>query len=96
MALGKKTGGRQRGVPNKATAEIKSVAQKHGPEAVRVLVSIMKNAKAAAPARVAAAKELLDRAYGKPPQSHTGEGGGPIQHRHVTFGGRYKPQEPPA
>ena len=38
---------------------------------------------APAAARVAAAKELLDRAHGKAPQAHTGEGGtGPIRQVH--------------
>lgn len=64
MALGKKTGGRKAGVPNKATAEIKAVAQKHGPAAIRELVRLMTEAESDA-ARVAAIKELLDRAYGK-------------------------------
>lgn len=57
--------GRPKGVPNKATAEIKALAQVHGPEAIDVLVSIMKAADQPPPARVAAARELLDRGYGK-------------------------------
>lgn len=64
MALGKKTGGRKAGVPNKATAEIKAVAQKHGKTAIQELVRLMKEAESES-ARVAAIKELLDRAYGK-------------------------------
>lgn len=64
MALGKKTGGRKAGVPNKATAEIKAVAQKHGPAAIQELVRLMREAESES-ARVGAIKELLDRAYGK-------------------------------
>lgn len=64
MALGKKTGGRKAGVPNKATAEIKAVAQKHGPQAIQELVRLMREAESES-ARVSAIKELLDRAYGK-------------------------------
>jgi hypothetical protein len=77
MAIGRKTGGRVKGVPNKATRDIKALAQKHTPEALKTLASIMKASESDA-ARVAAAKELLDRGYGKAPQAHTGEGGGPV------------------
>lgn len=77
MATGRKTGGRVKGVPNKATRDIKALAQKHTPEALKTLVSIMKASDSDA-ARVAASKELLDRAYGKPAQAVTGEGGGPV------------------
>ncbi|OMG85403.1 hypothetical protein [Achromobacter xylosoxidans] len=72
---GERRGGRKKGVPNKATAEIKALAQQHGPEAIATLVSIMKATKQPPAARVAAAKELLDRAYGKSVQPI--EGGDP-------------------
>ncbi|MGZ0105197.1 hypothetical protein [Achromobacter sp. KK8] len=72
---GERRGGRKKGVPNKATAEIKALAQQHGPEAIATLVSIMKGTKQPPAARVAAAKELLDRAYGKSVQPI--EGGDP-------------------
>lgn len=64
MAEGRKTGGRQKGVPNKATAEVKAAAQRYTPAALRTLASIMKKSDTDA-ARVAAAKELLDRGHGK-------------------------------
>lgn len=64
MALGKKTGGRTAGTPNKATAEVKALAQKHVPEVIAELVRLAKSAESEA-ARVAACKELLDRAVGK-------------------------------
>lgn len=83
MAAGVKTGGRTAGTPNKATAEIKALAQKHAPAAVKELARLAEKAESEA-ARVAAIKELLDRGYGKAAQPHTGEGGeGPVQH---TFG----------
>jgi hypothetical protein len=72
---GERRGGRQKGVPNKATAEIKALAQDYGPDAIKTLVSIMKAAKQPPAARVAAAKELLDRGYGKAAQPI--EGGDP-------------------
>lgn len=70
--------GRPKGALNKVTKDIKALAGKHTPEALKTLVSIMKSS-SSDQARVAAAKELLDRAYGKSPQAITGEGGeGPV------------------
>lgn len=60
--------GRKPGVPNKATAEVKAIAQQHGPKAIEVLADLMFNAQNDQ-ARIAACKELLDRAYGKAKQS---------------------------
>lgn len=51
------------------------LAGKYAPAALNTLVSVMK-ASESAPARVAAAKELLDRAYGKAPQAIVGGGEG--------------------
>lgn len=59
--------GRPPGARNKATAEIKAAARKHGPEALKVLALLMKNAESEQ-AQIAAAKEILDRAYGKATQ----------------------------
>ena len=77
MAAGRKTGGRKKGTPNKATADIKALAQSYTDEAVMALAGIMRSSDSDA-ARVAAVKELLDRGHGKVPQAVTGEGGGPI------------------
>lgn len=62
--------GRQRGTPNKATADVKAAAQKHGQAMIDELVRLATNAESEA-ARVAACKEVLDRAYGKAPQALT-------------------------
>ena len=59
--------GRPKGSLNKATAEIKQAARKHGPDALKVLALLMKNAESEQ-AQIAAAKEILDRAYGKATQ----------------------------
>lgn len=70
MATGKKTGGGSRkGVPNKITADVKAVAQEYGQEAVETLAQIMRGPDMPPAARVSAAKELLDRGYGKAPQT---------------------------
>ena len=63
-----KSGGRQKGTPNKATREIKAIAQPYGPEAIATLAEIMRHSESE-PARVAAANALLDRGYGKPSQT---------------------------
>lgn len=65
MAKGRKTGGRVAGTPNKSTAEIKALAQKHGADAIARLAFLAVNAESEQ-AQVAAIKELLDRGYGKP------------------------------
>ena len=70
MAKGRKTGGRKPGVPNKATRELKELAQPYAPEAIATLREIMQHGATEA-ARVAAARELLDRGYGRPAGSGT-------------------------
>jgi hypothetical protein len=68
MAAGQKTGGRQKGTPNKATADIKALAQQHAPEVVAELARLALSAQSEQ-ARVAAIKELLDRGFGKATQA---------------------------
>ncbi|MBB4642358.1 hypothetical protein HNQ99_002683 [Rhizorhapis suberifaciens] len=78
---GERRGGRVKGVPNKATREIKAIAQQYSVKAVKALVEVMESGESEA-ARVSAANAILDRAYGKPSQSveHSGVDGAPIQH----------------
>lgn len=71
MAAGRKTGGRTKGTPNKATASVKALAQQHGPDAIERLAHLMMKAESEA-AQVAAANAILDRAYGKPKQALVG------------------------
>lgn len=63
-----KTGGRQAGTPNKATADVKAVAGSYTTAALETLASIMQDGTAPHSARVSAANALLDRAVGKPRQ----------------------------
>lgn len=65
---GTRVGGRQKGTPNKATADVKKAAQKFTSEALTTLASIMRDPVHPAAARVSAANVLLDRAHGKPTQ----------------------------
>jgi len=64
--------GNPRGRP-KEYADLKVLARKHTKEAVERLVFWMKSSDPQASVR--AANALLDRGYGKAPQSFTGEGG---------------------
>lgn len=73
--------GRPKGVPNKATAEIKAIAQPYSEEAIHTLAQIMREGESEA-AKVSAANSILDRAWGKPSQAvqHSAPDGGPIRH----------------
>jgi len=72
--------GKPKGTKNKSTAEVKELAQTYGAGALTTLATIMRNSDNDQ-ARIAAAKELLDRGYGKvtQPMEHSGPNGGPIQ-----------------
>ncbi|PSJ60759.1 hypothetical protein [Pseudaminobacter soli (ex Li et al. 2025)] len=75
--------GRPSGARSRATAAHKAtlsdLARAHTSTALQVLVNVAKDGESES-ARVAAANALLDRAYGKPRQSHehSGPNGGPI------------------
>lgn len=64
-------------------SELREAARAHTKDAIATLVSVMKNKKAPAAARVTAACALLDRGYGKPNQAITGEDGEPLTIRIV-------------
>ena len=73
-----KTGGRQPGTPNRIGQEVRDLASAYGPEAVRLLARLMRSGETEA-LRLAAAKEILDRAVGRPPQAPTvGDEDGPV------------------
>lgn len=61
----------------KENEEVKALARAHGPEAIAKLVEIMQTGDNRS--ALSAAVALLDRAYGKPAQAITGEGGQPLQ-----------------
>lgn len=72
MATGVKTGGRVKGTPNKATADVKAMAMQYAPAAMKELARLCVEAESE-PARVAAIKEIMDRAYGKARQPLVGD-----------------------
>ena len=67
--------GRQAGVPNKVGADVRALARGYGAEVIEGLWTIFSTSESDA-TRVAAAKEILDRAYGRPPLAVTGEADG--------------------
>jgi hypothetical protein len=67
MAKGSKTGGRRKGTPNKATAEIKAAFQQHGDELVKALLALTKSDDERV--RLGAIQAALDRGYGRPAQA---------------------------
>ena len=75
---GERRGGRQKGTPNKVTADIKALCQEHTPSMIKELARLALKAQSEQ-ARVAAIKELLDRGHGKSPQAITGANGGPFE-----------------
>jgi hypothetical protein len=77
MAKGRKTGGRVKGVPNKATADLRAIAGKYCKEAITGLVTIARTGQSEA-ARVMAWREVLDRYAGKPAQAITDADGEPL------------------
>ena len=71
--------GRPKGAPNKATADVREVAQQYTGQAIQTLVQIATAGESEA-ARVAAANAILDRAHGKPAQAvNVGGGETPIE-----------------
>ena len=66
-----KTGGRTRGTPNKATADIKALAGAYTDEGVKLMAAIMRSDPSGA-VRVSAFHALMDRAHGKARQPLTG------------------------
>jgi hypothetical protein len=63
----------------KATADIRFLARAQTALAIRTLTGVCGSKAAPAAARVSAASALLDRGWGRAPQSHVGEDGGDIR-----------------
>jgi hypothetical protein len=64
----------------KVPAEVRELARALSVEALETHAAIMRDVEAPPAARGASANAILDRAWGKPAQAHTGEDGeGPIE-----------------
>ena len=61
---GQRRGGREKGTPNRSTAEIRELALEYGPAAVAELARLATEAQSEA-ARVQACNGIIERAYGK-------------------------------
>ena len=53
----------------KVVGEVQELAREHSTEAIATLAAIMRDKKAPPAARAMASNSILDRAYGKPPQT---------------------------
>ena len=70
MAPGRKTGGRQKGAPNKATRELKAAFQKHEKKLVKALLELTGSNDERV--RLGAIQAALDRGWGRPSQAVEG------------------------
>ena len=70
---GERRGGRRKGTPNKATAGLKAAFQEHDKALVKGLLALTKSDDENI--RLKAIQACLDRGWGKPTQSVTGEDG---------------------
>jgi hypothetical protein len=68
----------KKGTPNKATAEIKALAQEYGAEAIETLANALRSSDPKV--AIMAANALLDRGYGKPAQTIAGDPEKPLEH----------------
>lgn len=83
---GKRPGsGRKKGSHNKVTADVKALAQQYAPAALKELGRLAVEAETEQ-ARVSAAKEILDRAYGKSVQPLDGNDRQPIIIQVISYG----------
>lgn len=80
---GKREGaGRPPGSPNKVKQSLRELAREYTDDALQTLLTAMRTGDTTS-ARVSAAKEILDRGYGKASQVLAGDqDGGPIQALH--------------
>lgn len=80
MAIGKKTGGRKKGTPNRATARREREIAKSGTTPLEYMLKVMRNPKADASRRDDMAKAAAPYVHPKlAAHQHTGTNGGPIQ-----------------
>lgn len=63
----------------KLVMDVIALAKEHTPLAITTLASIARNDEAPPAARATAAVALLDRGWGRPAQTVTGENGAPLQ-----------------
>lgn len=74
---GEKFGGKVLGSANKTLNAVKSLAQSYGVDAIDTLADLMLSEEQPGPVRVASARELLDRGFGRPTQFIAGDDDAP-------------------
>lgn len=82
--------GNPKGRPKGIKEAVQAAAGEHGEVAIRALARIATSTRISAAVRVKAWEILIDRGWGKPPQSVTMDGDG-MRPLIVTFGGRWNP-----
>ncbi|HLG79997.1 MAG TPA: hypothetical protein VKY22_03210 [Bradyrhizobium sp.] len=81
-------------MPAKTITEIRSIARGHTRTAIRTLVGVMCSKDATHAARVSAANAILDRGWGKSPQSLQNGEDGPLELIHRIERIIVDPQDP--
>lgn len=73
-----KSGGRQKGTPNRASTELRDMAREYTEEAVKIIAKCMRDKDP--DIRLRAVAMMLDRSHGKPSQAHNigGPNGEPL------------------
>lgn len=80
MALGRKTGGRVKGVPNKATAKKAAAIAASGLSPLDYMLNVMRDAGQEPAVRLDAAKSAAPYVHPRLAAiEHTGKGGGPVE-----------------
>ncbi len=64
-----KTGGRQKGTPNKVGADLRAAARELTCDALKTIIALMKAKKSPAAVKLRAAEFLIERGWGKATQS---------------------------
>jgi hypothetical protein len=82
MARGFKTGGRKKGTPNRLTAKAKEILEAADLSPLEHMLAVMRDPNADRDERLTAAKAAAPYCHrALKAIEHTGEGGGPIQHK---------------
>ena len=83
MAIGRKTGGRAAGTPNKRTADLAERLEAAHFDPVQVVIDVARDEASSPELRLRAASELLPYCFAKRKAlEHSGTGGDPVQSFH--------------
>ena len=91
----KKVGGRTRGVPNKVTCDVKAAARKASIPAMKEIIRLAPHAESPS-VRLAACREVLDRAIGKPAREVVADDAPPVIRYILSWRTKDSPEPPMA